>query len=82
MDYLCDWHAPVLAEPDSMTGGIDSETLLITAGGVQGLGLPPLFGNSVFHVPNVLLNLSHTYFHDRCKSLDGIHRPFEWESIL
>jgi hypothetical protein len=48
MDYKCSWHAPVLAEPGSMTGDIDTQTLPITAGGVRGLGYAPLADNGVF----------------------------------
>ena len=59
MDYKCDWYAPVLAEPDTMSN-ITSYTLLTTAGGVQGLGVAPLFGNSTC-VPNVLWQYSLIY---------------------
>jgi hypothetical protein len=45
MNYTCDWYAPLLAEPNSMTGDITSKTLPITAGGVQGLGFAPLIAN-------------------------------------
>jgi hypothetical protein len=48
MDYKCDWYAPILPEPNSMTDAINSETLLTTAGGVQGLGYAPLLGNSSY----------------------------------
>ena len=53
MDYQCDWHAPVLAGPDSMTD-ITTQTLSITAGAVQGLAFAPLLGNSVY-VPDMLV---------------------------
>jgi hypothetical protein len=45
MNYTCDWYAPLLAERNSMTGSITSQTLLIAAGGVQGLGFAPLLPN-------------------------------------
>ena len=45
MDYQCGWHAPVLAEPNSITGITPSETLIITVGDVQGLGYIPLLAN-------------------------------------
>ena len=54
MNYKCDWYAPVLHEPDSMTDAINSETLLTTAGGIQGLGYAPLLGNSTY-APNVVI---------------------------
>jgi len=52
MDYKCAWYAPTLAEPDSTTGVSEDQNLLITAGGVQGLGFEPLQGNSVY-IPDV-----------------------------
>ena len=45
MNYTCDWYAPMLGEPSSMTGAITSQTLPIAAGEVQGLGYAPLFPN-------------------------------------
>ena len=44
LEYECDWHAPVLAEPDSMSD-ILSQNLSITAGGIQGIGYAPLWVN-------------------------------------
>ena len=80
MDYECDWHAPVLAEPNSMTD-ITSETLSITAGAVQGLGFAPLLGNSVYlrnmSIQHPLIHLLHRYV-----SLDWILRPLNRKAFF
>jgi hypothetical protein len=75
MNYKCDWYAPVLAEPDSMTGAITSQTLPITAGGVQGLSYAPLFDNSTLVIHFVRTEPSLIPSGCRYISFDRLHRP-------
>jgi hypothetical protein len=80
MDYKCDWYAPVLPEPESMTD-ITSETLPITAGGVQGLGFAPLLANCVYAPYVIVRQFIDTHFHRRI-SFDRVHGPFNWQTFV
>jgi len=46
MEYECDWHAPEVAEPDTMPELI-TQNLSITVGDFRGLDQPPLFANGM-----------------------------------
>jgi hypothetical protein len=49
MHYTCDWHAPVLAEPDPDNSTLNFDSaLFLTAGNVHGFGVVPLNGNGMF----------------------------------
>lgn len=48
MNYTCSWHAPELAEPDSLTDINWYARVSIKAGNIQGLGFAPLAANGMF----------------------------------
>jgi hypothetical protein len=49
MDYECDWHAPEVADPDTMPD-LDTQNLSITVGDFRGLDTPPFFANGILYV--------------------------------
>lgn len=46
MNYQCDWYAPEVAEPDTMSD-LTAQNLSITVGGIQTVGVAPLFANGM-----------------------------------
>jgi len=44
MAYECDWYAPEVAEPDTMSD-ITAQNLSMTIGDLRGLSYAPLVGN-------------------------------------
>ena len=46
MEYECDWHAPEVAEPDTMTDPY-TQNLSITVGDFRGLDTAPFFANGM-----------------------------------
>jgi hypothetical protein len=46
MEYECDWHAPEVAEPDTMADPY-TQNLSITVGDFRGLDTAPFFANGM-----------------------------------
>jgi hypothetical protein len=49
MDYECDWHAPEVAEPDTIPD-LETKNISITVGDFRGLDSPPFFVNGILYV--------------------------------